>query len=314
MPLFFAIATVVRRGLHCRPCPAPGHPRHLGLGLPAPTRRRAIPGHSPPSLDAGPCPSRWHGDDRPRRRWRPDRGRGRPVRGDRGPRMARRRAPGRHPDHHRRRPAAHSDGGGGGRSARGSPSTGRGGPAHSSPSPGQPCWQPHSPWPLTGACRRIRAQPVTCSDEPPGSTWPTTCGAIVAVLALGLVVSCALLGTWMVLWAQYSLRRTAVSAFQFADQITAGHRVHPPNIATALTWALLLATATAVAAWWMAYQCDLLAASAAMNDARTAVEQVTITAAAWCALLVGATICLSAWASREARHRLRVRALGHLNR
>lgn len=131
---------------------------------------------------------------------------------------------------------------------------------------------------------------------------------IAAVLAAGLVVACALLGAWVVRWAGYRLRRSAVVALCRDDQSAVVHRVHPPNIATALAWVLMLAAASALATWWIWHELDLLAAGAPWIDARAPAEHAALTGAAWCAVLVVAATGLTAWSARESRHRLRVRA------
>lgn len=126
-----------------------------------------------------------------------------------------------------------------------------------------------------------------------------------ALVAISLVVAVSCIGIWTVATARYRLRRSSC-------RLVASHStpvtvyVRPPNPATAATWILLLVSASTAAGCWIPLQLGNTAGSS--SDTVEALRLAAVGGVAWLAVLLMCAIGLTAWAAREARHRLRGQA------
>ena len=125
---------------------------------------------------------------------------------------------------------------------------------------------------------------------------------------VGVAVSITMFGAWVVAYARYRLRRSALRIALTRTVPPVERRIRPPSIATALAWTGTLVGVTIAAGWWLPNQLALLAAGRSAELEQHLTGQLTLAAIAWSGIAVACMTGLTAWACREGRHQIRVTA------
>ncbi|MDQ5975441.1 MAG: hypothetical protein QG661_2650, partial [Actinomycetota bacterium] len=125
---------------------------------------------------------------------------------------------------------------------------------------------------------------------------------------VGVAVSITMFGAWVVAYARYRLRRSALRIALTRTVPPVERRIRPPSIATALAWTGTLVGVTIAAGWWLPNQLALLAAGRSAELEQHLTEQLTLAGIAWSGIAVACMTGLTAWVCREGRHQIRVTA------